>query len=498
VNPPPSPGQVRDLDLLLRGHHPLLAIESPERGRIGVLLQHVADHVGIPYGHWTAHEGLRWGAEVIPVTSTQKPQDCLRFIRQQGPGLHNLEGFDVFLEDPEILSQLRQIHDEFYRHPGAVVMTGPTLTIPSTISSLVTTVELAAPSPKEIHRFVTQVLKELAARMPVEIELSVAETNRLIEHLKGLTLFEIRKVITRVVIEDGKLAIGDLEGIAGAKREIIERTGVLEYHPADASLSDVAGLASLKAWLRKRRAAFLQPGEAKAFGLAPPRGLLLLGVQGCGKSLCAKAVSSEWGLPLVRLDPSNLYNKFYGESEKNLQRAIKVSEAMAPIVLWIDEIEKAFGGQGDQDSGTSQRVFATFLTWLNDKKASVFVIATANDVTRLPPELLRKGRFDEIFFVDLPTQEVRKQIFGVHLAKRGRAPGAFDLDRLAEASEGFSGAELEQAVLSGLYTAFGETGELTTEVLLHELATTKPLSVTMRERIDTLRQWAKGRAVPAS
>jgi SpoVK/Ycf46/Vps4 family AAA+-type ATPase len=224
---------------------------------------------------------------------------------------------------------------------------------------------------------------------------------------------------------------------------------------------------------------------------------LLLGVQGCGKSMCAKAVAREWQLPLIRLDPSSLYNKFVGESEKNLKRAIKTAESMAPIVLWIDEIEKAFGGQESGDSGTSSRIFGTFLTWLNDKKESVFVIATANDISRLPPELLRKGRFDEIFFVDLPDAPVRKDIFAVHLTRRSRAPAGFDLDALANATDGFSGAEIEQVVISALYTAFSEGADLDTDLLLREIEGTRPLSVTLGEKITELRAWAKDRAVPA-
>jgi SpoVK/Ycf46/Vps4 family AAA+-type ATPase len=221
---------------------------------------------------------------------------------------------------------------------------------------------------------------------------------------------------------------------------------------------------------------------------------MLIGVQGCGKSLCAKAVAAEWKLPLIRLDPSNLYNRYVGESEKNLKRAIKLAEAMAPVVLWIDEIEKALS-QEDAEGGPAQRIFGTFLAWLQDKKEDVFVIATANDISKLPPELMRKGRFDEIFFVDLPTEEARRQIIQIHLKRRKREPSKFDIARLARISEGFSGAELEQAVVSSLYTAFSKQEDLGTEGVVEEIEMTKPLSVTMAERIDALRAWAKDRAV---
>jgi SpoVK/Ycf46/Vps4 family AAA+-type ATPase len=319
----------------------------------------------------------------------------------------------------------------------------------------------------------------------------------LLSHLRGLTFFEVKKIVTQAVIEDGRLDRADLATVLDAKKRAIQRSGVLDYYPADESLADVAGLTNLKGWLRKRKNAFVNPEEAKKFGLTAPKGLLLLGVQGCGKSMCAKAVAAEWQLPLIRLDPSSLYNKFVGESERNLRRAIKTAEQMAPIVLWIDEIEKAFGGQESGDSGTSSRIFGTFLSWLNDKKESVFVIATANDISRLPPELLRKGRFDEIFFVDLPDEEVRKEIFAVHLGRRDRPVQAFDLEALAAATEGFSGAEIEQVVLSALYSAFSLGEDLSDALLIEEARTTRPLSVTMGEKIEELRSWARDRAVPA-
>jgi len=288
----------------------------------------------------------------------------------------------------------------------------------------------------------------------------------------------------------------DLAEVLVEKRRIIQNSGVLEYFPCDRSMSDIAGLTHLKTWLKKRKAAFADPQKAIDFGLTPPKGLLLLGVQGCGKSLCAKAVAQEWRLPLIRLDPSNLYQKYYGESEKNFARAVRTAEEMAPIVLWVDEIEKAFG-QDEKDSGTSGRVFATFLSWLQEKDESVFVIATANDISKLPPELLRKGRFDEIFFVDLPRREVRSEVFAIHLRSRGREVGDFDLEALADAADGFSGAEIEQAVVSSLYTAFSREAELTTELLLEEIQLTRPLSVTMAEKIEHLRAWAGDRAVLA-
>jgi SpoVK/Ycf46/Vps4 family AAA+-type ATPase len=279
----------------------------------------------------------------------------------------------------------------------------------------------------------------------------------------------------------------------------VRKSGVLEYYDASETMQDVGGLDLLKDWLRKRRAAFSQ--EARAFGLPAPKGVLLLGVQGTGKSLSAKAIANLWNLPMLRLDVGRVFGSLVGASEANMRAAIRTAEAVAPCILWIDELEKGFAGvqgSGVSDSGTTARVFATFLTWMQDKRAPVFVVATANDVSQLPPELLRKGRFDEIFFIDLPTAAEREQIFAIHLRKRGRDPQHYDLKRLAAATEGFSGAEIEQVVVAGLFTAFDAGRELTTDDMLEEVRHTVPLAVMMREEIEELRTWAQLRTRPAS
>ncbi len=294
--------------------------------------------------------------------------------------------------------------------------------------------------------------------------------------------------------------LGDMSGeVLEAKRGALRQEGVLEYISVDASFADVAGLARLKEWLRKRRDALTQEGQK--FGLEPPKGILITGVQGCGKSLAAKAVAGEWGLELAKLDAGALYDKYVGESEKRLRRALEVAGKLAPVVLWIDEIEKGFaatGASADVDAGLSQRILATFLTWLQDRQSGVFVTATSNNLNILPPELLRKGRFDEIFFVDLPGAEARDELLRIHLNKRGRDPGAFDLKALSAASDGFSGAEIEQAIVAGLYTAFSKKDQLSTEILLGEMQGTRPISVTRQEDITALRAWARSRAVAAN
>lgn len=416
--------------------------------------------------------------------------------RTNREALFHLPGFDQCLDAPEIIAQLKEIHRKYFQHRGAVVISGGTVDIPVALRALFTHVDLRNPSPEAYRQFIVSVLRDVDKRQKLRVDLGGTDVARLLEMMRGLTFFEVQKIITQAVVEDGVLGPGDLDKVLDAKRRIVEQSGVLEYFPHEYKLGDIAGLGRLKGWLQSRATAFTDPKRAKEFGLTPPKGLLLIGVQGCGKSLCAKAVAAEWRLPLLRLDPSNLYNKYYGESEKNLKRAIRTAEAMAPVVLWIDEIEKSLAPD-DRDSGTSSRIFATFLSWLQDKKENVFVIATANDISKLPPELVRKGRFDEIFFVDLPTADTRRGILEIHLARRQRDPSTFDLDRLVEASEGFSGAELEQAVVSSLYTVFANDADLTTEALEEEIRQTQPLSVTMAERVGAVRAWADGRSVPA-
>jgi SpoVK/Ycf46/Vps4 family AAA+-type ATPase len=312
-----------------------------------------------------------------------------------------------------------------------------------------------------------------------------------------LTSEEIVRVVSEVLYEDYVLDRADLPRLVEAKRTRLAATGCLESIVADVSPDEIGGLRNLKRWLNLRHSGF--SNRAQEFGLEPPRGILLLGVQGCGKSLCAKVVASAWRMPLVRMDPGVLYQKFVGETEARLREALLQAEAMAPVVFWIDEIEKAFASASSEsaDGGLSQRMFGTLLTWMQDHRQPIFVIATANDIERLPPELIRKGRFDEIFFVDLPGGEEREAIFAIHFRKRGRDKTAFDMPRLTAASENFTGAEIEQAVVSGLYAAFAEKGECTTEHILAAMVVTRPIAVVMRERVDKLRAWAHARCVMA-
>jgi SpoVK/Ycf46/Vps4 family AAA+-type ATPase len=496
---PPSLDDVRDLEILIRANHSLIVLETEEPERAQPLVRWVADRLSLPFVGWTPDRGLfRHDIPKFAVEGSSDAGKCLDYVLAgKGEMLYFLEHFDAKLEDPNVVHKLAAVALQLSGNRGAVLMTAHAAALPAALQRLATKLRLSQPSPEQYYDFVRELLSDLRRRMPLTVKLSGEEVARLLSHLQGLTLFEVKKILTKVVVEDGSFTAEDIPRIAEAKKEIVERSGVLEYFAGAERMSEVAGLANLKDWLAKRKLAFTEPQRAREFGLTPPRGILLIGVQGCGKSLCAKAIAKEWGLPLIRLDPSNLYNKYFGESEKNLKRATRTAEAMAPIVLWIDEMEKALAQGGPDDSGTTQRIFGTFLTWMQEKKAGVFVVATSNDISKLPPELVRKGRFDEIFFVDLPGQAVRETILAVHLRKRGRDPAQFALAALAARMEGFSGAEIEQVVLSAMYAAFSQNQTLGDAHLASEIARTVPLATTMAEPISALRKWARNRAVPA-
>ena len=385
----------------------------------------------------------------------------------------------------------------FARIGGALVISGKALAIPDAVEAHMAHIKLPAPVRQDYAQLLLEIYNDLSERMEVDIDIDRDDLNRLLGNLNGLTLIEAEKVLTKALIEDQTLSAKDIQLVIEAKRAIVERDGLLEYFPVKESMADIADMESLKAWLAKRKSIINRPDGARKYGLPFPKGILLLGVPGSGKSLCAKAVAMEWNLPLLKMDPSGLYNKFIGESEKNFKRAMDTAEKMSPIVLWIDEIEKAFASGESEDSGVSQRVLGIFLSWMQDRTGDIFIVATSNDVLRLPPEFMRKGRFDEIFFVDLPGPEVRAAIFEIHLRRRGRNPADYDRDHLSRITEGFSGAEIEQVIVSALYSAFSDNATLEPKYLIEEASMTMPLSKTRAEDIAFLRQWARERTVPA-
>ena len=489
-----------ELELLIRSKYALILLDTPEPERMDEMLAMCATRLSLLYFSWTRSRGLRRGVQPADpfIENTAEPAKALARIPQEGIGVFHFRGLVPFLDDPVVASHLFDAVQHFGTKRGAIIVSGHDIHLPDALRPHAVSLRIPAPDFNDLRALLERVIRECSAKMPVKVEVTQEERVRLVNNLVGLTLTEAEKVVTRLIMEDGAVRASDVSRVATAKRQVVEQDGLLEYYPAQEALGEVAGLDGLKAWLAKRRAVVHDPQRAASFGLGFPRGVLLLGVPGCGKSLCAKAIASEWGLPLLKLDPANLYDKYIGDSEKNFKRAMATAERMAPIVLWIDELEKAFASNGgDADGGVSQRVFGTFLSWLQERKGDVFVTATSNDIAKLPPEFIRKGRFDEVFFVDLPRSEARTEIFRIHLRKRNQDPAKFDLAGLSSASDGFSGAEIEQVVVGGLYGAFADNRSLDSASLLREIQDTRPLSGTMHERIAELRAWASSRTVPA-
>jgi SpoVK/Ycf46/Vps4 family AAA+-type ATPase len=462
-------------------------------------LSEVAAELSVPLFVWSVTSGLVRKGSPQPLYHTDDPEQALANIALiRGDALFLLKDFARYLEQDRILRRMRELAENFRDARRSIVLSGASLKLPPELDDEVVPFHLELPDASLLAEVVRDTLAELVRTNRVQVALNPDGLQQLARNLAGLTREEARRALVRCVLERNRADMKTIATLLEFKRQLLHREGVLEYLRADLSFADIADLENLKEWLRKRRGALTQEGQK--FGLEPPKGILITGVQGCGKSLSAKAVAGEWGLEVAKLDAGSLYDKYVGESEKRLRRALDVAQQLAPIVLWIDEIEKGFAAtaaSADVDAGLSQRLLATFLTWLQDRQSGVFVAATSNDLTALPPELLRKGRFDEIFFVDLPVAEARAELFRIHLKRRGRDPAQFDLAALASACEGFSGAEIEQAIVSGLYTAFSQKQQLSTAILLAELRQTRPLSVTRREDIAALRAWAEDRAVLA-
>jgi len=500
-----------ELEVLIRARYPIIYVVTWEEERLEHRLNEIAKKRNKTLHVWTCSQGLvKFGAE---------PQ---RGKTGSGSTCDPIAGLDAVLAhvDPAIflfkdlhdhldvrvcpanmrnVRRLRDVAHALRDTYKTVVMVSPVMKIPVELSKDVAVVEFGTPSVEDFNGLLDRIIEEVKDKPRITINLDAEGREKLVHAARGLTLKEAENVFAKTLVLDGKLDADDISVVFSEKQQIIRKSGTLEYYESQEMFSHVAGLENLKDWLRKRSAAFSE--RAAQFGLPAPKGVLLLGVQGCGKSLCAKAASSLWKLPLLRFDIGRVFGSLVGSSEESMRRALQTAESVAPAILWIDEIDKAFAGtQGSagSDGGTASRVFGTFLTWLSEKTSPVFVIATANDISHLPPEMLRKGRVDEIFFVDLPSEAERREIFRIHLAKRKRDPSKFDLDRLARQCDGFSGAEIEEAIISGLFDAFGMGSDLDTAILCAGLTETVPLSRTMSEELNRLRTWAQGRARPSS
>jgi len=487
-----------ELRLLVNSHHPVITVETTEEERVEQLLFQIGTELDVPVYHWSVTKGLaRFRGE--PLYHTDDPDQALANISIiNGDAIFLLKDFARYCENDKICRRLRELGENFRTARRSIVITGASVTLPPDLAGDAVPFDLGLPELEELFSGVRQTLADLNRDNRVPIALDPMGMQQAAQALAGLTKEEALRTLRMCVLSRGKADSAVVEDLLEAKRNILRGEGLLETVRRDSSFSDVAGLLRLKEWLGKRKSALT--AEGVKFGLVPPKGILVTGVQGCGKSLVAKAVAGEWGFELARLDAGALYDKFVGESEKKLRKGLELAQKMAPVVLWIDEIEKAFasaGSSGDADAGLSQRLLATLLTWMQDRESGVFLAATSNNISALPPEMLRKGRFDEIFFVDLPNTAIRQSLFTLHLKKRGRDASTFDVAKLAGASEGFSGAEIEQCIISGLYTAFAAKQQLSTQILLGELSATQPLSVTRREDIASVREWARTRAVPA-
>ncbi|MER3414261.1 MAG: ATPase [Armatimonadota bacterium] len=488
-----------EIEVLLRAKYPILYILTWEEERAAQAVEEVAAELHRSVHRWTLTRGFR---PPVPQRNPEPKQHLapeLEAVAQMHGAPENavclLQDFHHWLSDVRVTRFLRDLATSLRGKNQCIVITAPVLRLPVELEKDVTVVDFGLPNEEEIGEVLDSLMLALQGRTDLDLLLSPERREEIVKACSGLTLDEVESVFSRSLVEKKAL---DHDVILEQKKQIIRKSGLLEYYPASESLKEVGGMEYLKEWLRKRAKSFTSP--ARDFGLPAPKGVLLLGVQGCGKSLVAKAIASHWNLPMLRMDVGRIFGSLVGQSEQNVRRAIQVAEGVAPCVLWADELEKAFAGlqgSGYSDSGTTARVFATFLTWMQEKTAPVFLVATANDVTKLPPELLRKGRFDEMFFIDLPDSGEREEIFRIHLRKRKRDPEQFDLDNLSRITAGFSGAEIEQAVVDALFTAFDAGRDLAQEDLEAEVTSTVPLSVMMSEEIQQLREWARLRARPA-
>ncbi|HKN69617.1 MAG TPA: AAA family ATPase [Terriglobales bacterium] len=516
------------LKVLINSSTPIVVMETIEELRAVRMVRIACADLNLATFEWTIASGLaRSGTsgpdpqfdDALPpggydaTRRSESEQNTKAIYNSQDPAqmLGNLEAVSIeatfilkdfhrHMEDAIVVRKLRDVGQKFSATRRTVVITGPRVVIPPELAGLVEFFDLPLPDRQRLRQIVDETLFRIGKSHTVQKKLDAAGLDILAGGLLGLTEEEAERAISQAVVARYAVCAECVADVLEAKKALLKRSEMLEFVDASSDMASVAGLDNLKRWLGQRRNSW--DAQALQFGLDPPKGVIILGVQGCGKSLCARAIAGEWGIPLVKFDTAAIYDKFIGETEKRIQKVFKVAEGLAPCVLWIDELEKIFAGSGadsaSADAGVSSRLLASFLSWMQDRKTPVFVAATCNNVSVLPPELIRKGRFDELFFVNLPSATERKQVFAIQLSKRKRNPADYGLDKVATAAKGFSGAEIESAVQTALYAAFARKQELSTEDLLTALSSTVPLSITRAEEIAQLRAWAKNRAVWAS
>jgi SpoVK/Ycf46/Vps4 family AAA+-type ATPase len=489
-----------ELNILVQAQYPLIYLITPEEERAEQAIAKIARENAEykPMFVWTVTRGMveygqpRQGNQ----HNTVSPEAAIEWtIRQKEDGIYIFKDLHPFIDGPVITRWLRDAIASFKGTDKVIILMSPLQTLPIELEKEVVVLDYPLPNLSELNQVLSDRLaKTRGSRLDTETR------EKLLKAALGLTKDEAEKVYRKAQVKAGKLTESEVEIVLSEKKQLIRRNGILEYIEEDETLNSVGGLEELKGWLKQRSNAFTE--RAREYGLPQPKGMLILGVPGCGKSLIAKTTSRLWGLPLLRLDMGRVYDgSTVGRSEANLRSALKTAESISPVILFIDELDKAFaggGGSGDSDGGTSGRIFGSFLTWMQEKKSPVFVMATANRVERLPGEFLRKGRFDEIFFVDLPSSAERQDIFRIHLGKRRSEINRFDLEQLTKVSDGFSGAEIEQAIIAAMYDAFAQDREFTQLDIIAAIKATLPLSRTMTEQVTALRDWARQRARPAS
>lgn len=487
-----------ELSILVQAQYPLIYLVTSEEERAEQAIATIAQTKPQRRVYvWTVTHGVVEYGQPRSVTqhNTVSPQPAIEWvIRQREPGIYIFKDLHPLMA-PDVIRWLRDAIASFKDTHKTIVLMSPVLEVPIELEKEVAVLDYALPDMAELNQVLSQQIEQNRMRRP-----STETREKLLKAALGLTRDEAEKVYRKAQVMAGKLTEAEVEIVLSEKKQLIRRNGILEYIEEDETIDSVGGLEELKHWLVQRSNAFTE--RAREYGLPQPKGMLILGVPGCGKSLIAKTTARLWGLPLMRLDMGRVYDgSMVGRSEANLRNALKTAESISPAILFIDEIDKAFAGSagsGDSDGGTSGRIFGSFLTWMQEKTSPVFVMATANRVERLPGEFLRKGRFDEIFFVDLPNNEERKEIFKIHLSKRRRDIARFDLDQLVSICEGFSGAEIEQALVAAMYEAFAQDREFTQLDIIAAIKATLPLSKTMSEQVTALRDWARQRARPAA
>jgi hypothetical protein len=486
---------LRDLAAIIRSRTPLIAVESNEEPQVVSLVRQISRQLGLRAFRWTVTEGLQaFDPGDQPKMAVLKCQDVLDYIKNSASWcLFVLLDFHPYLQDNVHIRFLKDIALAYPQHHATVVLVGATLQVPEDLRSFIAYFRLPLPNADELRGIVCDVAADWGAEHG---QRAVQTTNKaldlLVRNLAGLTATDARRLACKAINDNGAISESELPEVMKAKYELLGRDSPLSFEYETARFAEIGGMRQLRAWLEVRKSFY---GEDVPDHLDSPRGMLLLGVQGCGKSLAAKAAAGIFAAPLLRLDFAALYSKYYGETERNLRKALSTAEVMAPCVLWLDEIEKGLS-VGDDDDGLSRRVLGTLLTWMSERRKPVFIVATANDIERLPPEMVRKGRFDEIFFVDLPSAQNRRDILDIHLRKRCLDPARFDLQALSAAAEGFSGSEIEQAIVSSMYTAHALGRGMSQADLLAEIKQTRPLSVLMAEKVQQIRDWAADWTVP--